>query len=173
MRVVIGMLAAATLAAPPCLGQDGSALTGSWKLVVFERHEASGEVSHPFGRKPQGVLMYTAAGRMSVHLLDPDRPAFSADEFRSGSDREVRAAFEGYFGYYGTYSVAWEETGGSRRTGTVTHHVEASAFPNYSGTDRPRAMVLEGYRLTLNTARAEAGEPVAWYRVVWERMLAR
>jgi hypothetical protein len=173
MRVLIAVLATATLTVPPCRGQDGLVLTGSWRLVVFERHEASGEVSHPFGRKPQGVLMYAATGRMSVHLLDPDRPSFSADEFRSGSDREVRAAFEGYFGYYGTYSVAWEQREGSRRTGTVTHHVEASAFPNYSGTDRPRAMVLEGNRLTLNTSRAEAGEPAAWYRVVWERMLPR
>jgi hypothetical protein len=170
MRALIGMLATAALAVPPCVSQDVPALVGSWRLVVFERHEPSGDVTHPFGRAPRGVLMYTTSGRMSVHLLDPGRPSFASDEFREGSDREVRAAFEGYFGYFGSYSVEFDETSATGGTGTVTHHVEGSAFPNYAGTDRARTMKLYGDHLSLNTAREEGGEPLAWHRVVWERM---
>jgi len=97
----------------------------------------------------------------------PGRPAFVANQFRQGSDTEVRTAFEGYFGYFGRYSV--DVTGDAVVTGSVTHHIEGCAFPNYIGTDRTRALRLEDNRLTLNTPREQDGERVDWYRVVWER----
>jgi hypothetical protein len=143
-------------------------VVGAWKLVTFEHHATSGEVTTPFGSSPVGSLIYTADGRMSVHLVQPGRPAFAADQFREGSDAEVRAAFEGYFGYFGRYSL--DATGDGVITGSVTHHIEESAFPNYAGTDRTRALRLENDRLTLNTPRERDGEEVDWYRVVWERI---
>ena len=105
-----------------------------------------------------------------ARLLDPERrPAFEAGTFREGTDEEVRAAFEGYFGYYGTYSLDVKETEETVR-GWVTHHVEGCALPNYVGTDRTRSLELKGDRLTLTTPRERDGEPTAWYRVVWERL---
>ena len=149
-----------------------TSVVGTWKLLVFEGHSPDGEVSEPFGPSPLGSLTYTASHRMSVHLLQPGRPAFEAGTFREGTDEEVRAAFEGYFGYYGTYSLDVEEEAGIV-TGSVTHHVEGCALPNYIGTDRTRSFELKGGRLTLTTPRETGGEPAVWYRVVWERFPAR
>lgn len=141
-------------------------LVGAWRLLAFEHHPATGEASQPFGSSPLGTLIYTADGRMSVHLVQPDRPRFAAGQFRQGTDAEVRAAFEGYFGYFGRYTVRSRTEGDGVITGSVTHHVEACAFPDYTGTDRTRALRLEGDRLTLTTPRGSDG----WYRVVWERI---
>jgi hypothetical protein len=166
------VLLATTLVAPAASAQEGRApwVVGSWRLLAFELHAPSGEVTQPFGESPLGSLVYTGNGRMSVHLLEPDRPAFVSGDFQDGSDAEVRAAFEGYFGYFGAYTVEVVGRDGEAVTGTVTHHVEGCAFPDYIGTDRVRTMSLEGDRLTLSTPREENGAVINWYRVVWERI---
>jgi hypothetical protein len=170
MRIVGALIVAGacTLARGPAAG-DEAPVVGAWKLLAFERHAPSGEVTEPFGPSPLGSLLYTADGRVSVHLLQPDRPAFKGPSFRDGSDVEVRAAFEGYFGYFGRYRVDVKADAEGGVTGSVTHHVEGCAFPNYVGTDRTRALALKGDRLTLTTPRGDDGDEVAWYRVVWER----
>lgn len=153
------------------LGAGGEApVVGTWRLLAFERHAPSGEVTTPFGPSPLGSLVYTAGGRVSVHLLQPGRPAFAAGTFRSGSDAEVRAAFEGYFGYYGRYTIEAKEGADGTVIGSVTHQVEGCAFPNYVGTDRTRTLEMRGDRLTLTTPRGDSAQPIDWYRVVWERV---
>ena len=168
-KVVTGLVAVlACSLAGGSAGAGETPIVGAWKLVAFEHHTTSGEATEPFGAAPVGSLIYTADGQMSVHLVQPGRPTFVADQFRQGSDTEVRAAFEGYFGYFGRYSL--EVTGDGVVTGSVTHHIEGCAFPNYIGTDRIRALRLEDNRLALNTPRERDGEKVDWYRVVWERI---
>jgi hypothetical protein len=106
--------------------------------------------------------MYDAGGRMSVHLLDPRRPLFVADDFVNGSADEVRQAFEGYFGYFGTFSV-------DEAARAVIHHVKGSSFPNYTGRDQKRFVELSGDQLTLTTPpEKEAGSECS-FRVVWRR----
>lgn len=57
---------------------------------------------------------------MSVHLLDPRRKAFAGGDFFGGTEGEVRAAFQGYFGYFGTYAV-------DAKAGVVTHRVDGAS----------------------------------------------
>jgi len=168
LRTALMIGVACAFASGPAVGGEAP-VVGTWRLVVFELHSASGELSEPFGPSPLGSLIYTADDRMSVHLVQPGRPAFAAEQFRKGSDEEVRAAFEGYFGYFGRYSLDLASGDTGAVTGFVTHHIEGCAFPNYIGTDRTRALRLEGNRLTLNTSQEVDGETVDWYRVVWER----
>jgi len=168
MTTALGVAVACSLASVAATGGEAP-VVGAWKLSVFELHTASGEVTEPFGASPFGSLIYTADGLVSVHLVQPGRPAFAAGQFRQGSDAEVRAAFEGYFGYYGRYSLDVASGDAGVITGAVTHHIEGCAFPNYIGTDRTRALRLEDDRLILTTPRESESEAVDWYRVVWER----
>src|SRR5262245_57487062 len=116
------MLAAAAFTlvaslAVTAVGDDASALIGSWRLVSYDRVEADGRKTPVYGASPKGRLVYDAGGRMSVHLMDPGRKRFGSGEIRSGTDEEIRAAFQGYFGYFGTYVV-------DAKAGFVTHRVE-------------------------------------------------
>lgn len=131
---------------------------GAWKLISFERRTAAGEVSYPMGDHPVGRLTYDAMGRMSAQLMMPDRPKFKADDAaRTGSAEEKVAAYDGYTAYYGTYSV-------NEADHTVIHHVEASLYPNWVGSDQLRKYEFSGERLILRVVNG-GGER----RLVWER----
>jgi hypothetical protein len=65
-------------------------LVGTWKLVSAEACQSNGNVIRVYGENPRGVIMYDAAGNVSVNLMRTDRPAFcAADKAKStsGSDQ--------------------------------------------------------------------------------------
>src|SRR5438552_1416906 len=66
---------------------------------------------------------------MSAHVMRNDRPLFATKDPARGTDVEVRAAFEGYVSYFGTYTI-------DPQTQTVTHHVRGASFPNWIGSVR-------------------------------------
>ena len=69
---------------------------------------------------------------------------------------------EGYFGYFGTYTV-------DERARTVTHHVAGSSFRSYTGSDVTRFFELEADTLSLVTGvEIEAGVP-STFHLVWKR----
>ncbi len=135
---------------------------GTWKLVSCEARSPSGKVAYPYGREPFGVLMYDSGGNMSVLIMRRDRPRFaSADRFK-GTPEEIRAAFEGFVAYCGTYEVNEDE-------GTVTHHVEGSHFPNMVDTDQVRFFEFSGDQLILQTPPTLLGGEQMTMRLVWRK----
>ena len=137
-------------------------LVGSWRLVSYEGRSADGRLTLDYGPTPLGQLMYDGGGRMSLHLMKPDRKRFDSGDFLRPTPDELREAFDGYFGYYGRYSV-------DEKAGVVTHHVEGAAYPNYIGTDQRRLFKLEGDRLILQTPPERAGGTDITYSIVWQR----
>jgi hypothetical protein len=67
----------------------------------------------------------------------PARPPFAAGDDDKGTDAEVRADYDGYVAYFGTYRV-------DEANSVVTHVVEGSLKPSYTGTDQPRPFKLDG-----------------------------
>jgi hypothetical protein len=162
LAILLAAAAAGPAVSEPAAAPLTERLIGSWRLVSYDRQSETGETTPVFGPAPRGRLMYDAAGRMSVHLADPRRAAFASNDFLRGTPEEVRQAFEGYFGYFGRYSV-------DVAAGTVTHHVEGASFPNYAGTDQKRFFTLAGDRLNLRTPPLLRGGARYTYLVVWER----
>jgi hypothetical protein len=130
---------------------------GAWKLVSHERRTAAGELTYPLGSNPVGRLAYDPLGRMSVQIMRPDRPNFHAAMAREGSPEEKIAAFEGYIAYYGTYSV-------NPADHTVVHHVEASLFPNWVGSDLQRSYEFSGSQLILHAMGQGIDTKLVWQR---------
>jgi Lipocalin-like domain len=133
---------------------------GAWNLISYERRTAAGEISYPMGRNPVGRLTYDARGRMSAQIMRPDRPQFHSPTAAGGTADEKTAAFDGYIAYYGTYTL-------NQRDHTVIHHVEASLYPNWVGSDQLRTFEFSEGRLILSAVNA--GEPGTESRLVWER----
>jgi lipocalin-like protein len=140
-----------------------NSLVGTWKLQAFESQSAAGEISEPFGGEAHGLLMYDSHGRMSVILMRADRPMFVSSDPARGTPDEIRAAFEGFSAYYGTYNI-------DATCGTVTHHVEANSFPNWVGTDQRRFFTLSGRRLTLQAPPMLIDGQTVPLTAVWERV---
>ena len=106
--------------------------------------------------------MFDDGGRMSIHLVNPARPLFASGDFLQPTPEELQAAWDGYFGYFGGYSV-------DEVAETVTFHVEGAAYPNYVGTDQQRFLTIEGNRFTLRPPPERAGGVDVTYFVTFER----
>ena len=164
MPTLLAALLSALPVAPqaPEPGTLAERLVGSYRLISSEGHSSDGKVTLDQGPEPLGRLMLDAGGRMSVHLVDPNRRRFSSGDFLRPTREELEEAFVGYFGYFGSYMI--EES-----AGVLTFHVEGAAYPNYIGTDQRRFFVLDGERLTLRTPPERAGGADITYVIIWER----
>lgn len=142
-----------------------AALVGVWSLVTWHLVQPDGTVVDAFGPAPQGRLVYTADGHMSVVISRAGRPLLPpAPADRSAGQRA--AAFDGAHAYAGTYTL---------RPGVVIHHVTVSTTPNYEGVDQHRRLDLDGDRLILSTPPGQAahltpGSPV-YGRLTWRRLV--
>jgi hypothetical protein len=92
-----------------------------------------------------------------------DRPTFASDDWGSGTDAEVRAAFEGYVSYFGTYTI-------DTSARTVTHHVRGASYPNWMGHDQIRYYRIDGCHLVLSTPPILDRREWLKYILTWERM---
>lgn len=142
-------------------------LAGAWHLVSIETTRPSGEVIFPFyGRHPEGLLIYDASGWMSVQIVSGPKPSVprssSREEFLRAPAAEKNAAIDGYYAYFGIWTV--DESGSS-----VTHHIRQSLYPGERDQNGVRQLTLVGNRLTLTAEAHKMGED--HQRVlVWERL---
>ena len=124
-------------------GELSDRLIGTWRVVRYVDTNASGAVTYPFGEKPSGYFVYDATGHLSIQIMRmPARPMFASGDDKKGTDAEVRTAYESYAAYFGTYRV-------DEAKGVVTHVVEGSLNPSYTGTEQPRPFKLDGDVLTI------------------------
>ncbi|HUH65887.1 MAG TPA: lipocalin-like domain-containing protein [Syntrophales bacterium] len=131
-----------------------------WRLVAYKIRQAEGTEVHPYGEYAIGALAYDEHGHMSVQIMKPDRPIFASGDVRYGSPDEVRAAFDGYLAYFGTYEF-------DEKDASVTHHITGSLFPDWVGQDRTMFFEFTGNRLTLKSPPIPTSDAeVIW---VWER----
>ena len=137
-------------------------LAGSWKLISFHSKDSSGQTAYPFGKDARGRLIYEPDGRMAVQLMNLKRVRFTSDDPMVTSEAEVRAAFDGYTAYYGTYSVNPDQQ-------TIVHHIEAALLPNWVGTDQRRDFEFDGKYLTLKGPLLLGGVQ-GTVSLVWERL---
>jgi hypothetical protein len=137
-------------------------LIGTWHLRSFEGQSSDGEVRNILGTEPVGMLTYDPKGYVLVVLMRPDRLLFASDDRLGGTDQEVRAAFEGFEAYCGTFTLDPEQ-------GTVTHHLVASKFPNWIGSNQVRHVTLAGDTLRLSTPPIMYGGKEWTFHLVWQR----
>ena len=139
----------AVLVVCACASQTNQ-LVGTWKFISLGGKSSKGDVFHPYGQNLFGRLMYDAKGNMSALLMNPDRPRFASGDMKKGTPEEIKAAFEGFDAYCGTYTV-------DREKRTVTHHVLGSKFPNWVGTDQLRFFKISGDTLRITAPPILAG----------------
>jgi len=115
----------------------------------------------PLVQNAVGLLIYTAEGSMAVQGMRTDRPAFASDDVFQGTPEEIKAAYEGFTAYFGTYTV-------DEAAGTVTHHVQGHIFPNRIGSPVTRAFTLVDQCLTLRASVRRDGRPLTAL-LIWAR----
>jgi hypothetical protein len=132
------------------------ALIGTWRLVEFADLDKDGKWQHRFGETPRGYFVYDSTGHVHIQIMKvPSLAPFPEGNVAQGkppSAEHALAAYSAYVAYFGTYTVDAEKH-------VVTHHVEGSLAPEFTGTDQPRPFKLEGDRLDI-------GDGKTWRRVL-------
>jgi len=117
-------------------------IAGSYRVESVERYE-DGAVRHPFGERPEGMLLYGSDGAMAAVVGAGGRPHVEMDllsESGGASDADLAAAFRSAYGFAGTYEVDGD---------VVRHRIGVSTMPNWVGTEQVRPFELRGDTLTL------------------------
>src|SRR4026207_1105824 len=127
----------------------------AWRLVAFEEEQPDGEIIHPYGKDPVGLLVYDPSRRMSVQIMRRDRDSFSSAEWESAPADEIKKAIKGFTAFFGPYEVDEENS-------IVLHHVEGHVLPESVGKVLRRNFTFSGDVLTL--------KPSPNRRVIWERV---
>lgn len=119
-----------------------SSVIGTWLLQSWVSTDAeSGTVVNVFGEHPTGYLIYTAGGHMAVVLTADGREKLSGDRYNTPMEERARA-FSSSVAYSGTYELTSEG---------IMHHVKASSFQNWVGTDQFRYTEVAGDVMTVRT----------------------
>jgi hypothetical protein len=122
------------------------ALLGGWLLESFvSRDDDTGEVRHPFGEHPSGLILYTTDGHMSAQLTP-------------GPDGE-------FISYGGSFDV-------DEAAATVRHLVLVSTMPELLERPQIRHARIDGDRLTLSASLTTAEGRVTHSTLVWRRQHA-
>jgi Lipocalin-like domain len=117
-------------------------VVGTWKLLSWVSEDSeSGKISNVFGEKPNGYLIYTPGGRMTVNLSADGRKPLSGDRFTTPAEERAQAFSTG-IAYSGTYDITAEG---------VMHHVEVATFQNWVGTEQFRYVVVDGDTMNVKT----------------------
>ena len=130
-------------------------MIGSWRLESRTVRTASGgTVRDPvLGAQPSGRLVYDASGSVMLQMMRQDRTQAISSPVNAADAKNPRVVL-GYDSYFGTFRV-------NETSGTVTHHVEGSLFPEDLGKDWERQLAVDGDRLTLGfTSKAPDGDVV-------------
>lgn len=138
---------------------DEQQLHGCWLLRAYELQQADGTVVHPMGEHPEGLLLYSPGGSMSVHLLQPGAKPPAPEQLPPGLSADLAQSYACYSSYFGRYTV-------DAKQGMVTHHLRGASVLSWAGSEFPRHYRLEGNRLTLSAAVNAQGSRAV---LLWQR----
>ncbi len=138
---------------------------GTYRLVSSQLVSEDGQTTlEPLGENGQGLLIFDQHGKLSAHLMNPDRPNFASNQMFVGTDSEVQQAYKGYIAFWGDYTVDAEQR-------VMSYDVQGSLYPNYIGHNEKRFYTFDGDRLTLKTTPMTLeGEKKFVGVLVWERL---
>jgi hypothetical protein len=143
---------------------DADKFVGAWRLLSTEFRAEDGSLGEsPYGTDSQGLLMYDAQGSMSAQIGQTNRAPFATADRKAGSDELLRAAFESYQAYCGSYSV-------DEREQVVIHTVTLSLLPNWVGTEQRRHYDFSDGKLILRTPPMTIGGKSLNGELVWEKI---
>jgi hypothetical protein len=119
-------------------------LVGAWQLQEYRMTEADGSVSHPWGPRSAGFLLYTPDGHMSATI--------EVDDTRAGA-----MTFQAVCG---TYEVAGD---------SLVHRIALSSNPKLVGTEQKRKVRIENGLYYLTASPSLYGGPGTSVDLIWRR----
>ncbi|PWY81990.1 hypothetical protein BO70DRAFT_379936 [Aspergillus heteromorphus CBS 117.55] len=158
------------------LNTHAQTLPGTWTLTDYRaRSDDGSNPLFPLGPNPRGIIIYTDAGSVAVHLMKPGAPHVNSPTPHDGPDDELAQAMRHSLAYAGSYTLQPMEN--NNECFIINHQVDVALFPNWVGGLQSRVGRFEhdgGERLVLE-AQTKFPFQGTWYTSVltWERATKR
>ncbi|HEY7297516.1 MAG TPA: lipocalin-like domain-containing protein [Xanthobacteraceae bacterium] len=139
------------------------AIVGSWRLLIVDQVKPDNTQVPLMGPNPRGLVMFGPEGRYSLQIYrDIGRPHFAANDRLKGTPEEIKAAYDGMFTMFGTYTVNDQDKG-------LTARIEGSSYPNFDDTTQKyviTALWQDDFTVSVPMP-AEGGDKLmlAWRRI--------
>jgi len=140
-------------------GQAAKDVVGSWMMASNINTRPDGIKMETFGPNAKGSLILTSDGRFSVVNVGANVPKFASNSRIEGTPEEYKAVVQSSIGLFGTYSL--DEAGK-----VLTLNIEASTYPNWTGTSQKRPLAFSGDEMKWTVAASAGGQS----EVVWKRI---
>lgn len=149
---------------------EAARIVGTWRLRSFVITFEDGRTpQHPFGKKPLGLLLYTAEGWMSATLSRARRDPLGVGRLERYTEAHESARADA-FDTYLAYSGRWRLEAPSEGVVEVVHEVELALLPDLVGVEnRRRVRFPEEGLLELSYALVATSGLRRTYTLTWER----
>ena len=157
---VTGLCLAATGATPIARAASTQDLVGTWALVRSVT-EKDGLRREQFGANAMGMMSFDGMGHFMLTIIGADIPRFASGDRAQPTAEESKAVVARTISMIGRYAVDASDN-------TLTFHVEASSFPNWTGTTQKRVIVLvnaDALEYVTPTASSGGVGTVTWRRL--------
>jgi len=140
-------------------------LMGTWTLIdLIEVPVNGGEITHPMGEKPTGLIIYSSDGYMSAQIMNPDRKNFIKEHCTDGTAEEYTREASTYLAYSGPFKTDNEKQ-------MVSHTMYISLFPNWTGQTQNRKILFKDGFLHLESEKPFMNNSrLVIHKLTWKRV---
>lgn len=140
-------------------------LIGSWSLVeLIEVPVNGGEITHPMSQQAQGLIIYHPDGYMSAQLMNPNRKPSHNQHWTEGTPEEYTQEGSTYLAYSGPFHADEERQ-------LVSHTMQVSLFPNWTGQTQKRIVVFKDGLLHLESHEPFiANSRLVTHKLTWKKI---
>lgn len=133
-------------------------IVGTWRLVSFTEEDLqTGAVTHPFGHKPNAVVIYAADGHVATIFTASDRkPPVDAIP----TDTEAIRLFRSMIAFAGRYEVDGDK---------LIYYPEASWNEAWNGTTQTRVLEITQDRLHVRSVPVMSTGATIVFSLTWDR----
>lgn len=138
-------------------------LIGTWELVSVDNIYPDSSRVHPYGKNPQGMLIFGVNGNYAIQILKADRPKIISGDKNNCTPEENVMMVQGSNSHFGKYSVDEADQ-------TITFKIVHASFPNWEGTIQKRSYTYTGNEIKYVVTHTTQGGQSVIAEVAWRRL---
>ncbi|OQP43004.1 hypothetical protein A4H97_12720 [Niastella yeongjuensis] len=147
----------------PSINSLQKQLPGTWTLISVVNIYPDSSREYPYGKDPQGLLMFDEKGNYAIQILKAVRPKIESGDKNKCTPEESTALVQGSNSHFGKYRVNEEKK-------TITFMIEHAFYPNWEGIDQERFYTYTGSEIKYVVTHTTQGGRKVIAEVAWQKV---
>ncbi|MBK6634880.1 MAG: lipocalin-like domain-containing protein [Chitinophagaceae bacterium] len=138
-------------------------LIGTWTLVSVDNIYPDSSRVYPYGKNPQGMLIFDPKGNYAIQILKTIRSKIVSGDKNNCTPEENAMIVQGSNSHFGKYSA-------DEVNKTITFNISHASFPNWEGTVQKRSYTYNGNEIKYVVTHTTQGGQAVIAEVSWKRL---